>query len=485
MVNRTSYPVLTLLEKKRRESKQMVIVSISLTILGTIGFALYPIFGEVYRAQASTLFALIGGLLTIFFLSLGLTNDLQAEITRLCKTVEDQAECVYLGNVTGVAEGFKSRVEGAERVRNTFVVFRLSDEEGEFRRYTSMLPLDKREEIVRSVIDRGKSWIDIFSEESLASDDFKLRALVARLQRNFPTYEACCLKTSYPIVNFCLIDREGKGVSEVLFGWGFHPSDKAGIVYSSKDPEVFHLFDHYWQTLKQDTMSVWSAGQTCMNMQDITGLWCSLAYKDGDSDHITNEAKLENMALVEITISDGRKPNLEVQRYDPETLSPLGNIIRSKSTDLCGRELWFVAEECTTLMAGSYKFVREPESGTKDGKKEFNIGPFLEKYQVTIIQDQKPQEIPMMVERYYGYFVQFDQRGGENKGKIFLFGHKVKDMRRIPDDPQKSRELLTAYKEKTESRWQKEPASSRNGTPDMHFSDSEINSGEDVTQPIS
>lgn len=445
-----------LIEKKRTGAKRSVVVGmVSTVIFSALGMGLGGVpYGFIV--------ALLGTLGTLIY-SLYMNEDaLSDEVTALRDTIEAKAECIFVGHVSTAAGGFRARVQNAERVRNTFVSFGLSDEDGEFRQYTSGLTHRQRMEIVDSVVKQKKPWTDIFSEEVLRKEEepreekggISLRTLVADKQKKEPTYEARFLSESYPIINCSLIDFGKDGKSEVLFGWGFHPRERSGSVYSSKDPYLYRLFDRYWQTLKDDSSPVWSINQTTMITHDITGLWITQAFERNTQGRaqmatgLTDQHTQVDQALVEISIVKNRNPFVEIRRYAPsgEKLDTLN----SKACDFREQELWMLQECCGAFYAGSYRFIRDYPS----------LQEQLTEQQFSNLSESEKEMSQLVVERLCGEFKGFFK---ETK-VIEVYGLKVLSEKRFPEDHRRISDLLEEYSKKIREKWGKTPsrASSEN-----------------------
>jgi hypothetical protein len=409
--SRTPRIVSRLLHRKRLSS-YLALWGIALTILGT-AVAL-----AIHQERNAWIAAIALGSLTFFSTAWGMAIELEEEMSAMADKLGDVTECIYLGNAAEVAITFDQRAREAESVRNTFVAFGISNENGAFQHYTSLLQVNKREELVKTVARQG-AGTDIFSEEALSLGSSALKTLAKRMEDAYPTYEARYLREQYPIVNFMLLDYGKKRDREVLFGWGFHPQDKVGDVFISRDRDLYQLFALYWQTLREDSLPVSSFEHTAVGIHDIAGLWFDVAHEVPQTSNAQDELEqpknetVKDLALIEISIADNRHVVVEGWRYDPTTYALKGSF-HSKAAELHDHKLWFVADSCGSLSAGFYTFIHERLGSEPENKIKRN-------------------EISTEVKEFYGGFKGFAAES--NSSTIEIHGKKIEDHRKFPDDP--------------------------------------------------
>ena len=372
------------------------------------------------------------------------------EILREVEDVRIQlsSACIFEGSSMDVAESFGKRARAAESVRNTFVAFGLIDEVNDFSPYSDVLPTAGRAKLIeRVVIDGRRTWTDIFSEEVLASNAFEMRTTIEDMQRKWRTYKARCLQERYPIINFTLIEYSKDELPEVLFGWGFHPNDKVGDVFSSRDPEIYLLFDRYWQTLMRDSVRVETLDRMTLNLQDLVGLWIDASYarEDGSIELVEIDAKHRplDLALVEITIVEHRKIKIQGRIYHPQT-SECIQYFNSRATDVRGHELWFVADSAKGMSAGSYTFIQGMNSrGDSNEQKRRKSDVFP-----CDLNDNEQQQSPQSraasmrngVTAFFGSFFH-----GKQTNDIRVYGTRVIETTTFPDDPREIQQILRKY----------------------------------------
>jgi hypothetical protein len=272
-----------------------------------------------------------------------------AELEYMRETTENAAACIYVGDALEGLDEAAVKAGEAKAVRNTFVLFKLADDEGELRRYWLGIGEMRKKLVAQVVKKRQGTWTDIFSPEALARNRFELQEQVDDMHReNGAGYEARCLKVSYPIVNFMIFEYSDKN-PDVLFGWGFHSEQEVGPVYSSAAPHLVRMFENYWETLEQDSRPIHTHPSLCTNNHQLSGAWLNVSYAE--------DGTIENMAAIDIRV-DGRA--LRLSGWMVKNKRDEGSFI-SKATYFDGQELWFTYKRQKDgeieVGASQYKFV--------------------------------------------------------------------------------------------------------------------------------
>jgi hypothetical protein len=243
-----------------------------------------------------------------------LTTTANAEFSRVASSVEPLREILetnlhelqlmykadtktqYMGLTHEVIqihfEELCKKASVADEVKNTLIFFNLPDEAAE--RYMRAMRAaahehnqehhdrphehnDKRLIIARNVLDKGRWWKDIVSEQVLTTKDGYVRQLMDQLKASFSSYEANVLKASYPSVNMLLFKGAEGSRSEVWFGFGLFGGLEAGRelgeVFRSDDPRLCNYFEKYWDALHADCDD-WHA----LRHSDMEGAWITVAY---------------------------------------------------------------------------------------------------------------------------------------------------------------------------------------------------------------
>lgn len=403
---RTPHPARRLLERRKHISNWGAIVGFVFTILSTA----YTVICEDQISPQSLIVILLGIYITVFAAVYGFGNELTAEMGALRETVEDHADCLYVGRPSDAVAKYRERLEKAIKIRNTFVTFKVADDP-DIKSYLAANP--------RNAIVGSKSWEDIFSEEALSFAEVKQFQNYSEQK-----YSPAVLRRPYPIINFVLLEFADEPPL-VLFGWGFHHKDSVGTVYASK--RLFPLFNRYWEALIDDTIALTDEGQVCLTRYQIKGLWLTVAFKGHATGNIPNESP-RDIGLAVISVGDDQQIAIEIRRYDiciengKVTVKTVCNTIKAKASQLQNRELWFVAEVQEKLIAGAYRFV-----GKDSGMRCF--GDFIEQ--------------------------------GQNE-VIGIYGQQIDTKAAFPSDPADIRRYLSEYDTRVLSPWRDSVASPPN-----------------------
>ena len=424
-----------LLVKKRRLSVTVALLGLLLAMAPVIWglidkFMSHPELGEPGKStiEGVQVFGVVVLVATLIFTALTTTFEFEDEIAALRDLVGGASNYQYLGSASEIAKTFESRLRDAESVRNTFVAFGISSEQGEFQTYMRAMLPKVRKRVVKEVVDHQKgAWTDIFSKESLG--DPELRAVVESLEKKYPTYEARYLNEQYPILNCMLLNYGKKKDPEVLFGWGFHPQDKVGDVFSSSDPNLYRSFALYWQTLRDDSLPVLSANHVAVTGHDIAGLWFDAAYEEGGT---SVDGPPMDLALIEISIVDKRRIVVEGKLFDVDC-KPKGTF-HSRAAQLHDHELWFVSEGSGNLGAGCYKFIH-PNTGQRSRARRF----------FSACAKAVHWKQSQVAEKVYGEFI---GHSNNKPTRITIEGRKIDGEYRFPEDPDDEVRLVTGYWEK-------------------------------------
>jgi hypothetical protein len=170
------------------------------------------------------------------------------------------------------------------------------------------------------------------------------------------------LTTEYPIVNFIIFEYTDND-AEVLFGWGHHPHDRDGYVFSSKDRHIIEYFRRFWKTLEDDSVRTERIDPRRLDASDIKGWWCTLSWEDKDRN------KERDIVIARINF-DGRKISIEAEIYGCHG-EPKGDI-QTRATAIEGEKLWFAYEvrffdkpEEYRLGAANYTFFKSKNGITR------------------------------------------------------------------------------------------------------------------------
>jgi hypothetical protein len=138
----------------------------------------------------------------------------------------------------------------ASHVRNTFILFNLSEDDV-IRKGYSENDLAFIKQKIRSFVDDGGQWDDIVSSDVVNLPKLAWHSLI---HSNVPRYTLRRVKSRYPVINFLLIYHPD-GRSQVVFGWGHHLQDPTGNVFLSDDQLIVQMFEHYWDILYVDSVA--------------------------------------------------------------------------------------------------------------------------------------------------------------------------------------------------------------------------------------
>ena len=297
----------------------------------------------------------------------------------IIEQLDNTIECRYVGLGQKTVQQIVERLERAEEVKNTYVLFGIGESDtyaqGEFELF---------HEAIRNFLDKGGSWSDIISQGVISSPAEGWLGVIVKLyekagddpnkKAGLERYKIHRLKESYPLINFTIL-RYKDDTREVIFGWGHHAEDPTGRVFVSRSEPLISSFEQYWHMLEKDSILVHPAvGQMKLRTitpSDITGLWVRVSFyldrSDWKAEHGPPPGEsLHDVALVKINIDDNRKLVVEGKRFKVEAGGGVSGEhgFESKAADIEKFSLWFATtsnSEEKLHIAGWYEFTPDAE----------------------------------------------------------------------------------------------------------------------------
>jgi hypothetical protein len=297
---------------------------LAITIVVAVASLIWPSLGLPLNSQqfppyaVTLLWTFIGIGVTLYFAVLEIGGGVERtypkvaeDMSALRLVVQQSMSWEYLGHTNDIVtkhfDALKKQASVAEEVKNTLILFDLSDARVE--EYLNLMrsgedgkniAADKRILLAKEVLDRGKEWKDIFSEQVVAAKNSYVRNVIENL-RKVSSYHVSVLKEAYPAVNMLLFKGEP---SEVWLGFGLFRGHEMGHVFKSRDPNLCVYFDKYWDALHSDSDDELGA----LRRTDILGAWTTEAYSEYGSVH--------DYAALYIRL-DGHELSLKGWSFDP------------------------------------------------------------------------------------------------------------------------------------------------------------------------
>jgi len=265
-----------------------------------------------------------------------------------------------LGRGNEVLRDVLDLTRGASLVKNTFILFNLSESDALSQGYSEE-DLKYIKTSIRDFVHRYGHWHDIVSPDVINLPRINWHSLV---DGSVPRYRLHRVRSRYPVINFLLIQRP-EALTEVVFGWGHHLQDPTGNVFASAYQPIVKMFEHYWEILIADSV-VQSHQRGPIDALDLEGAWFRVAY------HVTVDEQADalrclghppaDVALVFMTAEDsGRKVNATGYRYVCEGDSIARHLedFQSVAVDLVQSRLWFATKKHhrDEFVAGWYDFL--------------------------------------------------------------------------------------------------------------------------------
>jgi len=179
-------------------------------------------------------------------------------LNSLEKTLIDEKIGVHKGLANNVLPEVLSSLHNAISVKNTFVIYGISDTQQLLQIY----PIEQIKLVKKTTTDfisskkTHKVWQDLLSQEVLNNQHFDYKNFSEALCKNHnQNYSARYLKDSYPIVNFMILEYPNNRKKDLYFGWGHHTSDPNGAVYYTNNEDIVRTFSRYWNTLCDNNVS--------------------------------------------------------------------------------------------------------------------------------------------------------------------------------------------------------------------------------------
>ncbi len=425
-------------------------------------------------------YAALGVIGAVFFSVIGITWDMNLWIERVSHTLKQMVthfdnvvECRYFGLGSQTLVQILDRLELAQSVRNTFVLFGISESDA----YDDKQFGEVRTRVGR-FLKRGGNWTDIISQDVINSPTTSWLSLTKSLQEELENPELSTdakaamdrygirhLKGIYPLINFIIL-QYGDGREEVIFGWGHHAEEPGGRVFLSTNRRLIGTFDRYWRMLEKDSMPIRAQARPII-ATEITGLWFRVAYyvdydwKARAGIPLDAQNGPYDMALVNISLKENRNLAIEGRRFKFEstlltekasekpTTATKSRIKRvnsfdSKAADLEGNRLWFSttsASDEKLHIAGWYRFIQEAKQ-KKVGETRFDrfYGEFVEYQDAPEIKSSTtaPSSFKYKVGRLvlFGIRVPPEWRNGISEFGRGQGSDTVSHLTEFPDTPQ-------------------------------------------------
>lgn len=324
-----------------------------------VGLALGLLFGivSIVLAKIDSARPLLPYTLLLTFVSVLI--DFARRLRELRRLVTSKQKIRQLGAGNVVLREVLDLTSKAQLVRNTFILFNLSEKDVLLKGYSEN-DLAYIKQKVRSFVDDGGQWDDIVSSDVVNLPKLAWHSLI---HNNVPRYSLRRVKSRYPVINFLLIYHPD-GRSEVVFGWGHHLQDPTGNVFLSDDQPVVKMFEHYWDILYSDSVAP-DQGKLPIDPSDIEGTWFRVAYHIGPDDQAEDLNLLNgppsDVAIVCVTKEDsGRNIRAHGYRYLCEGYKIKRHLedFHSVAVDLVDARLWFATkkQDRDEFVAGWYEF---------------------------------------------------------------------------------------------------------------------------------
>ena len=346
---------------------------------------------------------------------------------------DSAVDCRYIGLGSKTLNQVLERLESAQTVRNTFVLFGIAEKDAYPNEQFKQVG-----KIIKPFLKRGGNWTDIISQDVVNSPTKKwlefLDELIEESEKGnekdlakaaIERYKVRHLKGIYPLINFIIL-QYSDGSEEVIFGWGHHSEEPSGRVFLSRNKRLIATFDQYWKILEKDSTLVdWQ--KRPITPTEITGLWFRVSY------YLTRDWKARagvpfpeangdpnDMALVKISIKENRNLVVEGRRFrffegippekteekepeaQPRKAGTQGKCIKrinsfdSKAVDLEESRLWFSTtsgHDEKLHIAGWYRFVIDPKKDDpKDVRIEQFYGEFVEYKELEKSTTKEPEK---------------------------------------------------------------------------------------------